>query len=167
MRLVVCDTGPLLHLSEVGRLDLLSAAGEVVIPAAVADELTRRLPEWGLRKPDCIRIDALDPVHADQAVAWEASGMLHAGEAESLALALQLNCDWYLTDDTAARVFASSLGIEVHGTIGVVLWAASNGATSRSETESLLDRLANESSLWISPRVITEAKSGLDQLCSS
>ena len=43
MRVVVCDTGPLLHLSEIGRLDLLRMTGTVIIPPAVADELDRHV----------------------------------------------------------------------------------------------------------------------------
>ncbi len=163
---MVCDTGPLLHLSEISRIDLLSSAGDVVIPAAVFDELDSHFPGWGLSKPGWIRIGAPDSAAAAQAIAWEASGILHTGEAESLALARFLKCDWYLTDDAAARIFASSLELEVHGHIGVVLWAAANAVTSRPETESLLDRLVGESSLWISPRVVAEAKSALDKLCS-
>lgn len=166
MRLVVCDTGPFLHLSEVGQIELLRQTGTVAIPSAVVDELDFHIPGWGLSKPDWVRIDALEPGATDQAIAWEASGILHLGEAESLALALQSKSDWYLTDDAAARIFALSLGLEVHGTVGVVLWAAGNGLATRREAESMLDRLAVESSLWISPRVVTEAKSALDALCT-
>ena len=31
-RIVICDTGPLLHLSEANAIDLLELAGEVFIP---------------------------------------------------------------------------------------------------------------------------------------
>jgi hypothetical protein len=31
-RMIVCDTGPLLHLSEAGAVHLLSMAGRVLIP---------------------------------------------------------------------------------------------------------------------------------------
>ena len=167
MRLAVCDTGPLLHLSEVGRLDVLSFVGPVVVPAAVAEELDSHLPGWSSSRPEWIRIDALDSEAARLAIAWEASGILHAGEAESVALARQVECDWYLTDDAAARIFASPLGLEVHGTIGIVLWAAANRFINRLETESLLDRLVAGSSLWVSPRIVAEAKSALDELCGA
>lgn len=52
--MVVCDTGPLLHLSEIDRLDLLRKTGTVVIPPAVADGLDRHIS-----KPDWIRVDVL------------------------------------------------------------------------------------------------------------
>jgi len=166
MRLVVCDTGPVLHLSEVGQIELLSLTGTVAVPETVVEELDFHLPGWGLDKPEWLRLDPLDPPSADQALAWQASGLLHGGEAEPLALALQSKCNWYLTDDAAARIFASSLGLEVHGTIGVVLWAAAAGILDKSETESVLDRLARESSLWVSRRVLAEAKAAPDSLCS-
>ena len=39
-------------------------------------------------------------------------------------LVRQLKADWFVTDDTAARVLATTLGIEVHGSLGILLWAA-------------------------------------------
>jgi len=55
------------------------------------------------------------------------------------------------------------LGLEVHGSLGVVLWAAAVGQIQRAEAEAALERLA-QSSLWISARVLAEAKAALDQL---
>ncbi len=36
MRMIVYDTGPILHLSEAGAIHLLSLAGEILIPSIVA-----------------------------------------------------------------------------------------------------------------------------------
>ena len=87
----------------------------------------------------------------------------NSGEAAAVARARQLHADWFLTDDTAARVFAQSLGLEVHGSLGIILWAAAMGHLQRAEAERALDRLA-QSSLWISARVLTAAKTALEQL---
>lgn len=76
-----------------------------------------------------------------------------------------MNAQWLLTDDSAARLFAQSLGIEVHGSLGVVLWAAAVGHLDLANAEATLDRLA-QSSLWISARVLAEAKTALNQLFS-
>jgi predicted nucleic acid-binding protein len=51
-------------------------------------------------------------------------GLLDAGQAEAIALARQLKANWFLTDDTAARVLSASFGLEVHGSLGIVLCAA-------------------------------------------
>jgi predicted nucleic acid-binding protein len=74
-----------------------------------------------------------------------------------------MNADWLLTDDSAARLFAQALGLEVHGSLGIVLWSAATGHLDRPDAEATLDRLAH-SSLWVSPRVLAEAKTALDQL---
>jgi predicted nucleic acid-binding protein len=65
--------------------------------------------------------------------------------------------DWFLTDDAAAREFARSAGLEVHGSLGVVLLAADRGDIARAEAENALDRL-ERSSLWVSSRVLARAR---------
>ena len=163
VRLVVCDTGPLLHLMEIDALQLLNGAGDVLIPDAVDGEVASLVSNWAALRPKWLHIEPLNEQSRLIGATWQASGILHAGEASSLALALQVGGGWYLTDDAAARVVASSLGIEVHGTIGIVLWAAATGLLDMPEAVLLLDALA-KSTLWISARVLEEAKSALDVL---
>jgi predicted nucleic acid-binding protein len=163
VRRIVADTGPVLHLAEAGALALLHLAGEIWIPVAVNAELARYLPDWSVQIPAWLNVDTLDPSHRQEVDAWQQAGLLHAGEAEAVGLARQLGADWLLTDDTAARLFARALGLEVHGSLGVVLWAAGAGHLTRADADVALDRLA-QSSLWISPRVLSEARTALDQL---
>ena len=87
------------------------------------------------------------------------------GEAHALALALQISADWLLTDDAAARLVAQQHGVEVHGSLGVVLWAAAVGHLDRTEAETTLEALSR-SSLWISARVLEEARGALRQIFS-
>ncbi len=63
-------------------------------------------------------------------------------------------------------IIENSVGLEVHGSLGIVLWAAATGHLSRTEAESALERLA-QSSLWISARVLSEAKSALESFFHS
>lgn len=163
VRRVVCDTGPILHLLEIGALYLLDLTGEVLIPHAVDSELEALVTDWPEKRPPWLHVQSLDTKSAGESAAWQASGMLHSGEAESLELARTTNSDWYLADDAAARVLAVSLGIEVHGTIGVVLWAAATGHLGKPDATIFLEKLA-QSSLWVSPRVLAEAKAALDDL---
>jgi predicted nucleic acid-binding protein len=100
-----------------------------------------------------------------RAFEWQRAGLLHGGEAEALALALEIKTDWLLTDDAAARLMAESLNIEVHGSIGVVLWMAANKRLKKLEAESLLAGL-EKSSLWMSPEVRAEARITLGKLFS-
>lgn len=163
MKLVVSNTGPLLHLSQAQALDLMALLGEIHIPPAVVAEAARHISTWTIAPPNWISVTSLEPTHARQAQAWRRAGLLDWGEAEALALARQLNADWFLTDDTAARVLATSFGIEVHGSLGIALWAAAAGHLNRAEAEAALTRLAG-STLWLSARVLQEANNALDQI---
>ncbi len=163
VRCVVSDTGPLLHLVEAGSLHLLEPIGEVHIPGMVDREMRQREASWLTSKPHWIELTVLVEPHATEAHAWQQAGLLDAGEAEAIALARQLRADWLLTDDAPARLLAQSLGLEVHGSLGVVLWAAAVGHLTHAQAEAALDNLA-DSSLWISARVFAEAKAALDKL---
>lgn len=46
IKTVVCDTGPTLHLTEAGLLDILSKIGKVYIPARVHIELKKNDIIW-------------------------------------------------------------------------------------------------------------------------
>lgn len=161
MRQVVSDTGPILHLQEAGALELLHLAGRVHIPPAVEAEVVRGDPSW--KPPEWLVVDTLAETAMSDAIAWQQAGFLDVGEAEALALARQLEADWLLTDDAAARLLAQALGVEVHGSLGVVLWAAAVGHLNPSGAKEVLERLAR-SSLWISQRVLAEAMDALDRL---
>jgi len=157
---IVCDTGPLLHLLEAESLALLGRAGRVYIPPAVQSELLAHHPLWTAKLPDWLEIVPLESTYAEEALAWVRSKLLDQGEAEALALCAQLSADWFLTDDTAARMIAQGQGREVHGSLGVVLWAAATGVLDFAGARASLAKLAG-SSLWISARVLGEADAAL------
>src|SRR5207253_3806544 len=113
-------------------------------------ELATHGPTW--QHLSWLFVDALITPHDAEARAWQQSGLLDAGEAEALALAQQLQAEWLLTDDAAARLLAQTLGLEVHGSVGIVIWAAASGHLDQTEAENTLNRLA-QSSLWVSSRV--------------
>jgi len=166
VRKVVADTGPILHLHEAEALQLLALVGEVFIPEAVQAELNSLLPGWEHIKPDWLKVHPLSSPLREEAMNWVSAQLLNVGEAEAISLARQLIADWLLTDDAAARLLAQSLGLEVHGSLGVVLWAAAEGHISYLEGEEILNRLT-ASSLWVSPSVILEAKEALRKICES
>ena len=159
----VSDTGPLLHLTEAEALHLLRLVGDLHVPPQVIAEMAFQMTGWSL--PEWITFDALTPDYATDAAAWQQAGLLDAGEAEAIALARQIAANWLLTDDGAARLFAEELGIEVHGSLGVILWAAAVGHLGRPEAERALTQLVS-SSLWISNRIVVEAHMALDEIFS-
>lgn len=163
MRVVVCDTGPILHLREANGLWLLETAGDVIAPTAVDRELEARVSDWTTERPAWLRVVKISEEDSRQAEHLRAFGDLGLGESEALVLARSLHADWLLTDDASARVIGSLLGLQVHGSLGVVLWGAARGHLDRAQARLLLDGLAR-SSLWISPRILDEAREALDRL---
>jgi predicted nucleic acid-binding protein len=157
--IVVSNTGPLLHLHEAKCLNLLKLTGDVHLPPTVATELSQLAPGFGL--PPWITIDELSERFKKLAISWRQAGILDIGESEALSLAQQLGANWFLTDDAAARLLGNTLGIEVHGSLGVILWAAAVGHLEYSEAAQGLENLAR-SSLWLSPRIISEAQEALN-----
>lgn len=161
-RIVVCDTGPLLHLNEIGAIHLLSLSGDVLIPLKVADEFEKNTQGW--KPPQWIQVLELDHTAKAKAEKWVRSKQIDAGEAEAIAFALQIKADWFLTDDTKARQLAETQKLEVHGSIGLLLWAIAAGhIQEKSFAHHLLLNLAN-SSLWVSTQVLQSAKTAIDQI---
>ena len=79
-------------------------------------------------------------------------------------LAKRINATWFLTDDTEARIFASVSGIEVHGSLGIVLWLAAMGHLDYYAAKSAIDKLS-KTSLWISKAILSQAYQALCGIC--
>lgn len=162
MSIVVCDTGPILHLREAGALNVLAGAADVVIPGAVQDELTELIPGWRRRKPRWLLVRRLSSKQRNDPIIKPLARELGAGEAEAITLARLLDADWLLTDDAEARAIAQLVGLEAHA-LGVILWGAATGRLGEAEANAALNRL-RRSSLWISTTVFEEARRALGKL---
>ena len=165
MRTIVCDAGPIIHLYEAHCLPLLRRTGNLFLPHRVYLEVQNTLqlkdpwPEW-------LQVERLTPHEIKEVGMWKESGDLHDGEAESLVLARRKKAAWFLTDDSTTRLFVSLLDMEVHGSLGVILWNAAHGHLSREEAEQALSNL-EASSLWLSARIYQEARQSLDTIYTS
>lgn len=123
---VIVNNTPLVALWTLRRLDLLrDLYGEVLTPTAVhgeflaVEQVQRRTI---LAAATWIRPAALDDIRrADTFVG------IGRGEAEVLALALELHARLVIIDDRRARRFAKRLDIPLTGTLGVMLLAKSRG----------------------------------------
>ena len=147
--LVVCDAGPLIHLDEVGCLDLLADFSKVLVPEAVWGEVLKHRPSALAHAAVTLR--RVRPI-APEPAALEALAQvlsLHTGEWEALRVALENRPGLLLTDDTAARLAASNLGIATHGTIGILVRAIRRQQRTKTEILAVLQALPTQSTLHL------------------
>ena len=95
IRIVVCDTGPLLHLSEAGAIHLLQNAGQILIPESVTKEFNQNAQGWN--PPQWIEVHKLDKTAQKRSTKFIESNTVDLGEAEAIALAIQVEADWFVT----------------------------------------------------------------------
>ena len=164
MRIIVCDAGPIIHLHEAGILSLLEHMGEILLPHSVSTEVLS-VTDLGGRWPEWLRVVQLSSSELKEAEMWQKAGDLNLAEAEAFVLARTQKADWLPTDDSAARLFASLLGIEVHGSLGVVLWSVGNGFLSRKGAEQALSKL-ERSSQWLSGKIYQKARKAVVDMTS-
>ena len=161
MKLIIADTGPVLHLEEAGLSSLLPKLGEVYVTPAVLAELQQRA---GWSRPAWLQVAQPSVAALRNARLWVRSGMLHDGEAEALAHAKEVRPDYFLTDDGEARVAAQTAGLHVRGSLGVVLGCAAFGLCTKPEAEQALDALESRSTLWLTSTVKLAARVALQKL---
>jgi predicted nucleic acid-binding protein len=147
--LVVCDAGPLIHLDELGCLQLLADFSEVCVPEAVWQEVKRHRPSaLRHRSVPLSRVDIIPEPTPELELLLRSYG-LHPGESEALRLMHQFPDATLLSDDLAVRSAAIKLGFEVAGTIGIVLRALRRKQRTRLQVLKLLRSIPQRSTLRI------------------
>lgn len=122
MRPVVSNSTPLIHLAKIGLLNLLKDQfEEITIPDAVWHETVVE----GADNNDAEIIRSADWIHVQKVVPSPLLNTLmldlDPGEAETIALAAEINAQKILLDETKARKIAKGLNLNTIGTIGILL----------------------------------------------
>ncbi len=153
---VVCDAGPLIHLDELGCLDLLADFEAVLVPEQVWQEVEPDRPSaLGQLDADLDRVTlGLSAEVTFQALVRALA--LDLGEQAALSLVALHPGAILLTDDAAARLAAKGLGYRVHGTVGILLRAIRRRQREPREVLSLLQDLSSRSTLHIRPHLLAE-----------
>jgi len=125
--LAVVNASPLIFLARGGHLDLLGQmAKQTIVPQPVSMELQARgdtdRTVQALSRCPWIKIVSAPPIPAE-VQSWG----LGLGESSVLAVAQQHPSATVVMDDLAGRRCATSMGISVLGTLGVVLNAKRKG----------------------------------------
>lgn len=82
---------------------------------------------------------------------------LGAGELAAIGLVQRETGCLLLTDDAAARLAAEGLGVDVHGTMGVILRSLRIGRQTAGQVVALLEAIPARSTLHIRRHLLDEA----------
>ena len=158
---IVCDAGPIIHLDELNCLDLIYDFTEVFIPETVIQEIKRHRPQVLKKDLFIYEIIKVGSIHNIELKTLVRSLSLHEGEQEALNLMLSKPESILITDDSAARLAATTLKLKVHGTIGIIIRAIRRNQRSTSEVNKIIHSIPSKSSLHIKPSLLDAV---LDQL---
>ncbi|MCR5790197.1 MAG: DUF3368 domain-containing protein [Lachnospiraceae bacterium] len=130
MRKVLANTTPLIALANIDWLELLHKLyGTIIVPQAVMDEIIREPAKQRVHDASWIKVETIQ----DQSQKDLFRARLHAGEIEVMILARELKADLVIMDDDAAKKTAKFLGLNVTGTLGVLLKAKREGYLEKVE----------------------------------
>jgi len=151
----VVNASPLVFLGNAGRLELLRevSGGRVIVPAAVFREVTASSHcDRASRAVEAATwIERADARSLPQSVVeWD----LGAGESEVIALAIERRSTRVVIDDLAGRKCGLSHGLDVIGTIGVVVAAHRKGLVA--DPADVLSEL-RAAGMWLSDSVVARA----------
>ena len=111
-RIIICDAGPIIHLDELNCLDTLDFQ-RILVPISVWKEILqyRKISSENIEGLEIIETAELPLEFLEICKLYD----LHKGEAAAIFLSLELKNSILFTDDGAARLFAKSKNISVHG----------------------------------------------------
>jgi predicted nucleic acid-binding protein len=150
----VSNTSPLFNLASIGHLDLLyEQFQDIWIPDSVRTEL-RQIPNSETRQ----LVDQALHAGRIRSRATTDSGLinlllrdLHRGEAEAIALALEMGAEHVLIDERDGRLLARQLGLKPLGVLGVLLRAKREHRIESVKGE--IDALRTNARFFIAPEL--------------
>ena len=153
---VVVDAGPLIHLHELDCLDLLADLSPLIAPDPVWVEVRRHRPHMERESIRGFEIVSANWTSSPQLAVLADTLDLAVGETSALALAERYGLRTFLTDDAAARLAGESLGLRVHGTIGILVRCIRKGLRPREEVVDILKAIRQRSTLHIACDLLAE-----------
>ena len=148
----VSNTSPISNLACIGRLTLPHEQfGDIWIPQAVSTEL-QDIRDAEVRQAideatqlGWLRLREASDVNLVSLLTAE----LHRGEAEAIALALELRADRLLMDEREGRATSRLFGLRVTGVLGVLLRGKQMGRINLVKPE--IEALRGEAGFFIAP----------------
>ena len=163
--IVISNSSALINLVIIGRLDLLREKfGEIIVPQAVWQEVV--IESAG--KPGAKEVERANWIRVEEVTNKPLVQLLEQklddGESEAIALALEVGADLVLLDERDARDTAESLGLDILGVIGILIWAKKKGLILSLQDE--LDQLRNVAKFRFNDKLYRRALAEVGEVSS-
>jgi predicted nucleic acid-binding protein len=156
--IVVCNTSPLTNLAAIGQFSLLQ---QLYTRLHIADGVWEELNAGGQHWPGRDQVAAAEWIEQhsvqNQDLVTALRRDLDKGEAETIALALELGADLVLLDEREGRHAAQRLDLRVSGVVGLLLEGKSRGAVTAVRPH--LDALRHRAGFYLGEPVYRTALS--------
>jgi len=149
------DAGPLIHLAELGLLDLLNLFKKRYTTKQVLFEVEVHYHAGITEKHVdlCVGVDSTPQIVYDIAKIFS----LDAGEISVLSCILLFHPNAiFVSDDSAARLSSDTLKIESVGTLGIIIKGGTLGLIPKPEALDALRSIPNRTSLFIKKELLSE-----------
>jgi len=163
---VVSNTSPISNLAAVGQLNLLQQIYRtLLIPIAVYEELMdERAGETVIatvRAATWIEVRSVK----NQELVNRLRNRVNVGEAEAIALAIEVNATRLLIDERLGRQAASDLGLRIIGVLGILLSAKRQELITA--VKPIVNDLVIQASFRISSQLLADILNAADEINDS
>ncbi len=150
-KIAVSDTGPLLHLTEIGHTHLFTLFPSVIISSQVEAELTQyevcdHIMSLLTNQLIVVEVEPHEIVAQQKALA---GFKVQPTDTSVAALAAKYTPVVVLTDDLELRKGLEAQGYFVTGSVGVLIRAFKTQQLTKNELYTLLDQLFDGSTLYL------------------
>ncbi|BAZ80382.1 DUF3368 domain-containing protein [Sphaerospermopsis kisseleviana CS-549] len=140
---IVFNSSPLIFLSRLDFLDLfLTMEAEFLLPESVKEEISAKQDQSSIHINKLISENKLT-VQKVQLVslANRLNEFLGIGESEAITLGVELQPDYIILDDFAARKEAIRLGLNIKGTLAIIRKLQLDGKINISDLDILYQKI--------------------------
>jgi predicted nucleic acid-binding protein len=148
----ITDSGPPLHLNEIGYIQFLKIFDTLLVSTQVKEELQDLCIWHYLTKEKAVHLQEetiIDDEITKEQDRWK-NFTLHRADLSVLVLVQRKAGTLALTDDLALRRAIESLGRVFVGSLGIVIRGYREKRLSKDELHKCVDLLFNDSSLYLS-----------------
>ena len=140
---IIFNSSPLIFLARLHLLEIfVNASDEFYLPEFVIEEIKAKQDEASEYIQRLIDDNKIE-VRATNLISLASSlnARLGKGESEAIALCTELQADYVVLDDFAARKEAMRLGLNVRGTLAIIRKLNSEGKIAIDNLDELYQRL--------------------------